>query len=116
MAAIPAAEFEAYLRTAHEREWEITTRLLLNYCERRQAVVKNRQRIVGGCVDDLAEFARTGPKMGCILIDPPWPIAGLPYMGCSGRRSDSTADRRTCGRAVSRPFVDTSKLLSPDRL
>jgi N6-adenosine-specific RNA methylase IME4 len=80
LAAIPAAEFEAYLRTAHEREWEITTRLLLNYCERRQAVVKNRQRIVGGCVDDLAEFARTGPKMGCILIDPPWPIAGLPYM------------------------------------
>jgi N6-adenosine-specific RNA methylase IME4 len=27
------------------------------------------------------EFARTGPKMGCIVIDPPWPIAGsiLPY-------------------------------------
>jgi N6-adenosine-specific RNA methylase IME4 len=82
LAAIPAAEFEAYLRTAHERAWEITIRQLLYLCERRLAVAKNRQRIVGGYVDDLAEFARTGPKMGSIVIDPPWPIAGsvLSYM------------------------------------
>ena len=112
MAAIPVAEFEAYLRTAHEREWEVTTRQLLYLCERRLAVAKNRQRIVGGCVDDLAEFARTGPKMGCILIDPPWPIASsvLPYMDVQ------VDDLRALPIAVSRPFVDTSKLLSPDRL
>jgi hypothetical protein len=33
-------------------------------------------------VANLIQFARNGPKMGCIVIDPPWPIAGavLPYM------------------------------------
>jgi N6-adenosine-specific RNA methylase IME4 len=82
IAAVPASEFEAYFREAHDAGWEITTRLLLHYCQRRQAAVGNRQRIVGGRVADLIEFARTGPKMGCIVIDPPWPIAGttLPYM------------------------------------
>jgi len=57
---------------------------LLGLSERRQASSRNRQRIVGGRVADLIEFVSTGPKMGCIVIDPPWPIAGssvLPYMG-----------------------------------
>jgi MT-A70 len=61
LAEIPAKDFDWYLRTA---------------------AAKNQQRIVGGRIDDLIGFARTGPKMGSILIDPPWPIAGttLPYM------------------------------------
>jgi N6-adenosine-specific RNA methylase IME4 len=82
IAAIPTAEFEWYLRIAHEREWEITTRLLLYHYERRQATQRNRQRIVGGSVADLIEFTRTGPKMGCIVIDPPWPTPGSapPYL------------------------------------
>jgi N6-adenosine-specific RNA methylase IME4 len=82
IAAVPITEFEAYLRDAHHAGWEITTRELLNMCERRQALSRNRQRIVGGRVADLTEFGRTGPKLGCIVIDPPWPIAGaiLPYM------------------------------------
>jgi N6-adenosine-specific RNA methylase IME4 len=82
IAAVPAREFEAYLRDARNAEWEITTRLLLHYCQRRQATERNRQHIVGGRVDDLTEFARTRSKMGCIVIDPPWPTAGstLPYM------------------------------------
>jgi N6-adenosine-specific RNA methylase IME4 len=50
--------------------------------ERQQASSRNRQRIVGGNVANLIQFARNGPKMGCIVIDPPWPIAGsvLPYV------------------------------------
>jgi N6-adenosine-specific RNA methylase IME4 len=82
IAAVPIREFEAYLRNAHYAGWEITTRELLNLCERRHALSKNRQRIVGGRAADLTEFARTGPRLGCIVIDPPWPIAGaiLPYM------------------------------------
>lgn len=82
IAAVPAREFEAYLRDAKKFTWEITTRLLLHHCERRQATERNRQHIVGGRVDDLIKFARAGHRMGCIVIDPPWPIAGsvLPYM------------------------------------
>jgi N6-adenosine-specific RNA methylase IME4 len=82
IAAVPTVDFEWYLRTAHKENWEITTRGLLSSCERRQAVSRNRQRIVGGRVADLMEFARAGPRLGCIVIDPPWPIAGaiLPYM------------------------------------
>ena len=81
LAAIPATDFDWYLGTAAAQEWEITTRLLLHHSERRQATAKNQQRIVGGRIDDLIEFARTGPKMGCIVVDPPWPILGstLPY-------------------------------------
>jgi N6-adenosine-specific RNA methylase IME4 len=58
---------------------------LLSYCERRQSLAKNQERIVGGRIDDLIEFARSGPKMGCIVVDPGWPIEGavLPYMQLS---------------------------------
>jgi len=82
IAAVPARDFEAYLRDAQREGWEITTRHLLSLSERRQASSRNRQRIVGGRVADLIEFARTGPKIGCMVIDPPWPIEGsvLPYM------------------------------------
>jgi len=82
IAAVPIREFETFLRDAHHAGWEITTRELLNLCERRRALSRNRRRIVGGRVADLIEFARTGPKLGCIVIDPPWPIAGaiLPYL------------------------------------
>jgi hypothetical protein len=31
IAAVPVEKFEEYLRIAHEREWEITTRLLLRH-------------------------------------------------------------------------------------
>jgi N6-adenosine-specific RNA methylase IME4 len=81
LAAIPARDFDWYLRTAAKQECEITTRLLLYHSERRQAKAKNRQRIVGGRVDDLIEFAAAGNRMGCIVVDPPWPILGstLPY-------------------------------------
>jgi N6-adenosine-specific RNA methylase IME4 len=81
LSAISAAEFERYLKSAREREWEITTRQLLYLCERRQAARKNRQRIVGGHVSDLVEFAQFGNRMGTILIDPPWATlnALLPY-------------------------------------
>jgi N6-adenosine-specific RNA methylase IME4 len=82
IAAVPARDFEAYFRDAQHQAWEITTRGLLCQSERRQASSRNRQRIVGGRIADLIEFAHTGPKMGCIVIDPPWPIEGsvLPYM------------------------------------
>ena len=56
LAAIPAKDFDWYLRTAAAQEWEITTRLLLHYPERRQATAKNRQRIVGGASPRLIEF------------------------------------------------------------
>jgi N6-adenosine-specific RNA methylase IME4 len=81
LAAIPAMNFETYLGTAIENEWEITTRLLLNYSDRRQATAKNQQRIVGGRVADLIDFAAAGNRMGCMTVDPPWPIFGstLPY-------------------------------------
>jgi N6-adenosine-specific RNA methylase IME4 len=81
LAAIPAKDFEWYLETAAEQELEITTRLLLYHNERRQATAENRQQIVGGRIDDLIEFAAGGNRMGCIVIDPPWPILGstLPY-------------------------------------
>ncbi len=82
LAAIPTRDFEMYLGTAVELEWEITTRLLLHHSERRQATAKNRERIVGGRVADLIEFAAAGHRMGCVLIDPPWPTPGalsLPY-------------------------------------
>lgn len=82
IAAIPTAEFERYLNRALKSEWEITTRQLLYLCERRVAAVKNRKRVVGGHVSDLAEFAAAGNRMGTILIDPPWPTlnALLPYL------------------------------------
>jgi N6-adenosine-specific RNA methylase IME4 len=81
LAAIPLRHFELYLKTATQQEWEITTRLLLYYYERRHATAKNQQRIVGGRIDDLIEFAAAGNRMGCIVVDPPWPILGstLPY-------------------------------------
>jgi MT-A70 len=81
LAAIPAKDFDWYLRTAAAQEWEITTRLLLHYYQRRQATAENRQRIVGGRIDDLMEFAAAGNRMGCIVVDPPWLIPGstLPY-------------------------------------
>lgn len=81
LAEIPARDFDLYLRTAAEQEWEITTRLLLYHSDRRQATAKNQQRIVGGRIDDLIEFAAAGNRMGCIVVDPPWPILGsiLPY-------------------------------------
>jgi N6-adenosine-specific RNA methylase IME4 len=82
IAAISTAEFERYLNNALEAEWEITTRQLLYLCERREAAEKNRKRIVGGQVSDLAEFAEAGNLMGTILVDPPWPTlnALLPYL------------------------------------
>jgi N6-adenosine-specific RNA methylase IME4 len=60
----------------------LTTRQLLYLCDRRQAGARNRQRIVGGQVSDLIEFAQAGNRMGTILIDPPWPTvnAVLPYL------------------------------------
>jgi MT-A70 len=81
LAAIPTNDFDLYLKTATEQEWEITTRLLLHHYERRQTTAKNRQRIIGGRVDDLIEFAAAGNRMGCIVVDPPWSILGsiLPY-------------------------------------
>jgi hypothetical protein len=78
---IPTTDFEGYLRTAQQRLWEITTGGLFRYSNKRHAKERNRQRIVGGRVEDLIDFARNGPKMGCILLDPAWPILGsiLPY-------------------------------------
>jgi N6-adenosine-specific RNA methylase IME4 len=82
ISAIPTVEFEGYLKNAYNGEWEITTRQLLYLCERRQAAAKNRQRIVGGQVSDLVEFAKSGQRIGTILIDPPWETPGsvLPYL------------------------------------
>jgi hypothetical protein len=81
VAAIPAGDFETYLATAHDEQSESTTRMLLGYSDRRQATARKRQRIVGGQVEDLLEFTATGQRMGCIVIDPPWPVLGatLPY-------------------------------------
>jgi N6-adenosine-specific RNA methylase IME4 len=43
-------------------------------------VIGSQQCAVGGRVDDLIDFARNGPKMGCILVDPSWPMRNaLPY-------------------------------------
>jgi N6-adenosine-specific RNA methylase IME4 len=82
LAAIPERDFETYLGTATEQEWEITTRLLLHHFYRRQATAQNRDRIVGGRVADLIEFAAAGHRMGCIVVDPSWSTPGaltLPY-------------------------------------
>jgi hypothetical protein len=43
IAAVPTADFESYLKTAHEQEWEITTRLLLRAYERPQTTERNQQ-------------------------------------------------------------------------
>jgi len=81
LAAIPAKDFDWYLAAAAHQDLEITTRLLLYHSERRQAASDNQKRIVGGHIDDLIEFAAAGNRMGCIVVDPPWPILGstLPY-------------------------------------
>jgi TPR repeat protein len=55
LAAIPAKDFDWYLRTAAKNELEITTRLLLYYSKGRRATAKNRHRIVGGRIDDLID-------------------------------------------------------------
>jgi len=85
LAMIPHKLFEGYLAEAHRIGWEITTRALIHVCEHRQAVTKNRQRIVGGRVPDLIEFARAGHRMGTLYVDPPWHVPGvaLPYFSCT---------------------------------
>jgi hypothetical protein len=62
LAEIRAKDFDWYLRTAAAQEWEITTRLLLYYFEPRQAAAKNRQRIVGGRIDDLIDVFSAAMK------------------------------------------------------
>ena len=82
LARVPARLFEGFIRGAQRAENEISTRALLNLADRKMAAQRNRRKIVGGVVDDLFEFARSGPKMGCIYLDPPWSIPGasvLPY-------------------------------------
>jgi N6-adenosine-specific RNA methylase IME4 len=101
LAEIPAKDFDWYLRTAAAQEWEITTRLLLYYSERRQATAKNQQRIVGGRINDLIEFAAAGNRMGCIVVDPPWSILGstLPYEAI---KLDELKDLPICDLAAER--------------
>lgn len=48
LAAIPAKDFDWYLRTAAAQEWEITTRLLLHQSERRQATARTNNASSGG--------------------------------------------------------------------
>src|SRR6516162_7070453 len=106
--AIPTSDFEWYLRTAQEWEWEITTRLLFYHCERRQATERNRKRIVGGRIDDLIDFVKAGYRMGCIAVDPPWDMSCgyLPYVPIAVddlkklpiRTSRLTDVTCTCGR------------------
>lgn len=82
LAAVPTRLFETFIRDAVRTETEIFTRALLKHAERKLAAQQNRRKIVGGIIDDLVEFSRTGPKMGTIYIDPPWRIPGasvLPY-------------------------------------
>jgi N6-adenosine-specific RNA methylase IME4 len=82
LARIPARLFETFIRDAERAENEISTRALLTLADRKMAAQRNRRKIIGGVVDDLLEFARSGPKMGCIYVDPPWRIPGasvLPY-------------------------------------
>ena len=108
IAAIPTSDFEWYLRTAQEWEWEITTRLLFYHCERRQATERNRKRIVGGRIDDLIDFVKAGYRMGCIAVDPPWDMSCgyLPYVPIAVddlkklpiRTSRLTDVTCTCGR------------------
>lgn len=83
--AIPPKLFDEFLADAHRTGWEINTRAMVHLCEHRLAVAKNQQRIVGGRVDDLVEFASAGNRMGCIYIDPPWHVPGavLPYYSVS---------------------------------
>jgi hypothetical protein len=76
LAEIPAKDFDWYLRTAAAQEWEITTRLLLYYSERRQATAKNRQRIVGGASARQIEFndhrSRVGMQIYSLFSTTPW--------------------------------------------
>jgi N6-adenosine-specific RNA methylase IME4 len=76
LARIPARLFETFIRDAQRAENEISTRALLNLVDRKMAAQRNRRKIIGGIVDDLFEFARSGPKMGCVYLDPPWRIPG----------------------------------------
>ena len=86
LARVPARLFETFIRHAERAENEISTRALLNLADRKMAAQRNRRKIVGGVVDDLLEFACSGPKMGTIYLDPGWPIPGgsvLPYQTMS---------------------------------
>jgi N6-adenosine-specific RNA methylase IME4 len=77
LAAVPADKFEDYFIAAHKEEWEITARFLLVRSRRLKVREQNRERIVGGSVNDLIEFS-DHKKMGTILIDPPWFVEGMP--------------------------------------
>jgi len=83
LAAIPDWIFHAYLRDAADQGDEITTRALLGVAERQTSGERNRQRIRGGTVADLVEFAAAGHRVGTVLVDPPWAVPGasalLPY-------------------------------------
>jgi N6-adenosine-specific RNA methylase IME4 len=82
---IPTELFETYIADVKTKNQELTTRSLVLLGERTVAREHNRQRVVGGRVDDLIEFAGR-VKCGTILLDPPWPIEGnpvLPYVTCS---------------------------------
>jgi hypothetical protein len=104
ISAIPTAEFERYLKNAHKAEWEITTRQLLYLCERRQVARKNRQRIVGGHIWDLVEFAQSYNRMGTILIDPPWPTFSALH-DRQPRRATTPSGPRSRSRTLPPPHV-----------
>src|SRR5438045_7314753 len=80
LAEIPKRDFAQWIEDAQQRQLEINTRDLLNFHDRRTTAAKNRERIIGGRVSDLLEFASAGHRMGTIYLDPPWPYATvLPY-------------------------------------
>jgi N6-adenosine-specific RNA methylase IME4 len=80
LAEIPKQGFARWIEDAQQRQLEINTRDLLNLHDRRTAAAKNRERIIGGRVSDLVEFASAGHRMGTIYLDPPWPFTTvLPY-------------------------------------
>jgi N6-adenosine-specific RNA methylase IME4 len=80
LADIPTAIFDHYIRDTTNQKHELTARGLWLFAERLVMRTRNKQKIVGGRVDDLLEFAgRT--KVGTILLDPPWSLEGVtpPY-------------------------------------
>lgn len=103
LAAIPFDEFDDLLKRAIRADWELTARWVLNVAEHSARRRRNLDHIAGGTIADLHAFAAAGNRMGCILLDPPWPIPGvqLPYptMDLDELRSlpiPELADRARC--------------------
>jgi N6-adenosine-specific RNA methylase IME4 len=76
IAEIPKHLIEDFFKEADDKNEEITTKLLLRWYRHQQTATENQERIVGGRISDLIEFARAGNRCGTVYADPPWHTPG----------------------------------------